>query len=134
LAKAWLIAEALTEDVASGRSMEDAADARGLEVMQVGPFTRRSTVPGIGSENKVIAHAFAMNESQISRILEHAGQLYLIRLDAKTDVDAVRIDSNLEQLKMSLLSTKRQVFIGDWYQGLKRQSQIEDYRAFGPTY
>lgn len=134
LAKARLIAETVLEDISGGRSLEQAASASGLEVVQADPFARTSTVPGIGTDNVVIAHAFALNENQTSGILENAGRFYIIRLDEKQQIDEEQFDANLQNFKMSLLGTKRQLFMTNWYERLRQESKIEDYRAFGSTY
>jgi peptidyl-prolyl cis-trans isomerase D len=132
--KAKAITEQVLEELAAGSTLEQVASDRGLRLEKAQPFTRRSTVPGIGTENVVVATAFALDPNEVSGAIEHAGQFYIIRVDERQDMDEDRFTSNLQNLKMSLASTKQQVFISEWYQSLKSEVEIEDYRSFGAGY
>lgn len=128
------IAEKVYARISKGSSLEAAARAEGLEVKKTAPFGRRSTVHGIGAENTVIATAFALEKGETSGILEHGGRFYIIRVDEKQPLDEDRFSSELQNLKFSLLNTKKQMFISRWYHRLKENTKIEDYRSFGSTY
>jgi hypothetical protein len=91
-------------------------------------------VPGIGANNVIIAQSFALNESETSGVLEHAGQFYVIRTDEKVPLDVERFASNLQNFKISIVGTKQQIFISNWYQNLRSDADIEDYRSFGSNY
>jgi peptidyl-prolyl cis-trans isomerase D len=132
--KAGEIADAVVAELASGRSLEDAAKSRDLEVVTTQPFSRLSTVPGIGKNNPVLARAFVLGESETSDAIDHSGQYYVIRLDQRQEVDAERLAQNLPNLRLSLHGTKQQVFMGEWYDKLKQGVAIEDYRTFGAGY
>jgi parvulin-like peptidyl-prolyl isomerase len=89
-------------------------------------------VPGIGRENVVVASAFALEEGQISGALEHSDQFYIIRVDEKIPLDEESIEGNLASLRMSLITSKQQGYLSTWYDGLKAQVEIEDYRSLSP--
>ncbi|MFH1312846.1 MAG: peptidyl-prolyl cis-trans isomerase [Candidatus Eisenbacteria bacterium] len=121
-------------DLSRGSSLEQAASSHGLEIRQSQPFTRMSQVPGIGSANAVIAQAFTLSPSATSGVLEQGGVFYVIRVDERQGVDEDRFETNFQGIKMSLLNTKQQAFIGTWYMGLRNATEIEDYRTLSPTY
>ena len=127
-------ASRIVSDVSGGASLEQAASAHDLEVRQSPPFTRMSQVPGIGSANKVIARAFTLGPTETSDVLEEQGIYYVIRLDERQEVDEDRLETNLQNMKFSLLNTKQQSFLGTWYMGLRNATKIEDYRTLSPSY
>jgi parvulin-like peptidyl-prolyl isomerase len=126
------MASDLVRDLSEGTSLEQAASSRGLEVRQAQPFTRMTQVPGIGSANTVIAHAFTLSPSATSGVLEQGGSYYVIRVDERQGIDEDRYSTNYQSIKMSLLGTKQQAFMGTWYMDLREASDIEDYRTLTP--
>jgi peptidyl-prolyl cis-trans isomerase D len=128
------IASGVVGDLSRGGTLEQAAAGHGLEIRQSQPFTRMSQVPGIGSANAVIAQAFTLSPSATSDVLEQGGVFYVIRVDELQGIDEDRFETNFQSIKMSLLNTKQQAFMGTWYMGLRGATEIEDYRSLTPTY
>jgi peptidyl-prolyl cis-trans isomerase D len=127
--KARQIAEAVAADVASGKSLEAAAAAWNLTVAKTDPFSRTSNVPGVGRDNPVIARAFALDPGQTSKAVSNGTDYFVIRVDLKQRPDLAALGQDPMQIKMSLLSTKQQAFLNDWYAGLLAQAKIEDNRS-----
>jgi len=130
--RARAIAEDALERVRGDKTLEEVASEMGLAFQETQPFTRMDFVPGIGKENPVIAHAFALDEGQVSDALENAGQFFIIRVDEKTPVDEKSLSDNMAGLRMSLLNTKQQTYLSDWYEALRSEVKIEDYRSLAP--
>jgi peptidyl-prolyl cis-trans isomerase D len=130
--KARALAEDALQRVRAGESLEQAASATNLTFEQTEPFTRMTFVPGIGKENSVVAHAFALDKGQTSGVIEYAGQFFIIRVDEKIPVDEATMEGDMANIRMSLVSTKQQAYLSDWYEGLKAQVEIEDYRTLAP--
>ena len=126
------MASGVVREVNGGSSLEQAASAQGLEVRQSQAFTRMSQVPGIGSANTVIANAFTLSPSATSAVLEEGGVFYVIRVDERQGIDEDRYETNYQNIKLSLLNTKQQAFMGTWYMALREAAEIEDYRTLTP--
>jgi peptidyl-prolyl cis-trans isomerase D len=123
------MASAVVREVSEGKSLEQAASSHDLAVRQSPSFTRMSQVPGIGSANTVIAHAFILSPSETSNVLEQGGVYYVIRVDERQGVDEDRLETNLQNIKLSLLNSKQQAFMATWYMRLRGATKIQDYRT-----
>jgi peptidyl-prolyl cis-trans isomerase D len=126
--KAREIAGEIASDVEKGSSLEAAAAARGLKVRSTEPFTRMTNVPGIGSVNEVTAHAFALETGQTAGPIENQGSFFIIRVDSRQSFDENQIAQQFDDLKLSAVMSKRQGFVGDWYNKARSKVKIEDYR------
>lgn len=127
--RAKAIAEEIHQKIEAGEPFETAGSAWDVSPVTTEPFARTGFVPGLGRENTVIAHAFAMKEGEISGVLEHQDQYYIIRVDNKQPLDMDLFSSNLANLKRSLMATKQQVYMTDWYSRLRAGADVEDYRS-----
>ena len=115
-----------------GSTLEQAAAQMGLTVLETQPFTRMGFVPGIGRENVIIATAFALDEGQVSRVIEYSDSYYIIRVDERVPLDENEIDTNLASLRMSVLGSKQQAFLASWYEDIRNRVKIQDYRTLEP--
>ncbi len=127
--KASQIAGSIAQDVARGKTLEAAASSWNITVAKSQPFTRTSTVPGIGKDNAVIARAFTLSPGGTSKVIENAGEFFVIRLDNLEAANLERLGGNFGQIRMSLLSTKQQAYINDWYSELLANAKIQDNRS-----
>ena len=123
------IATAVAQAVSQGRPLADAAAAWNLKVTTTDLFTRTSGVPGVGKDNMVVATAFVLGEGQTSKPVEAAGDFFVVRLEKKQAPDLAAIGQNMNQIKYSLLTTKQQAFVNDWYSNLLSKAAIDDYRS-----
>jgi peptidyl-prolyl cis-trans isomerase D len=130
--RARAIAEDALERIKNGKTLEQVASEMHVTFEETEPFTRMDFVPGIGRENVVIAHAFSLEEGQVSGILENAGQFFIIRVDERIPVDQESLAGDMAGLRMSLLGTKQQAYLSDWYEALRSHVKIEDYRTLSP--
>jgi peptidyl-prolyl cis-trans isomerase D len=127
--KARQIADAVAGEIARGKTLEAAAAAWNLTVARTDPFSRTSNVPGIGQDNPVVAHAFALGTGRTSKAIANGNDYFVIRVDSKQQPDLASLGQDPGQIKMSLLSTKQQAFLNDWYVGLLAQAKVDDYRS-----
>jgi peptidyl-prolyl cis-trans isomerase D len=132
--RARAIADQVAAEIAQGKTLEAAASQAGLEVIQTEPFTRMSNVPGVGRENPVTANAFVLDEGQTSGRIDHGGQFYVIRVDEKQDPSPDEYAQNLQGIKASLLQTKRQAFLNTWYEDIRQEADVQDYRSYETGY
>jgi peptidyl-prolyl cis-trans isomerase D len=129
--KAGAIAEDALGLVRGGKTLEQVASEMDLTFQETQPFTRMAFVPGIGKENVVVANAFALEEGRTSGVLEHSGQFFIIRVDEKTPADEESLADDVANLWLSLIASKQQAYLSAWYEALRSQVEIEDYRSLG---
>jgi len=127
--KARVIADEIAGKVRAGEPFESAGEAWNIDPVTTQPFTRMSFVPGLGRENTVIAHCFALGEGEISGVLEDSDQFYIVKVDSIQPMDMERFRNSLGNLKLSLLGTKQQVYMTDWYTQVKDAAEIVDFRS-----
>jgi peptidyl-prolyl cis-trans isomerase D len=127
--KARVIADEIAAKIRAGEPFESAGEAWNIDPVTTQPFARTGYVPGIGRENAVIAHSFALDKGEISGVIEDSDQFYIVRVDEKQPLDMERFRSTLGNLKLSLLSTKQQVYMTDWYTRLEDNARIVDFRS-----
>ena len=123
------IASSVAQAVSQGRSLEDAAAAWNLKTTTTDVFTRTSGVPGVGKDNLVVATAFVLRPGQTSKPVEAGGDYYVLRLDQRQAPDLAALGQNMDQIRYSLLTTKQQAFVNDWYTNLLTKATVDDYRT-----
>lgn len=122
-------AQKVYEKIQSGATFEQAATEAGLdEVKTSGPFTRSGFVPGVGRDATFIGAAFSLEVNEVSKPVSGARGYYLLQLTQKSEFDAADFASKKESLKQQLLSQKQNQVFTDWYNSLKEQAKIKDYR------
>jgi peptidyl-prolyl cis-trans isomerase D len=127
--RARQIADAVAADAAHGRTLEDAAAARNLQVVRAEPFTRTSNVPGLGKDNLVIAQAFILEPGQTSKAIGNGNDFYVIRVEQRQPANAASLGQNVQQLRMAMLGTKQQALLTDWYNRLLAEAEVKDHRS-----
>jgi peptidyl-prolyl cis-trans isomerase D len=128
--KALDLAGRALDAVNGGKTLEQVASEMGLTVQETQPFTRMAFVPGIGRENVIVASAFALDEGEVSGVIEQSDEYYIVRVDEKTPLNDEDLDTNLANLRMTVIRSKQQAFLAEWYNDLRNQVKVEDYRTF----
>ena len=103
-------AEDLSQTVASGASLEDAARAAEFDLDRSGWLQRRGGgfVPGIGAAPAMLAAAFALDPGESSpEIFEIDKKLVLVQVLERKDADADSIERLLEERRDQMLEAKR---------------------------
>ena len=80
------------------------------------------------------AFQVALGEGETSGVIEFSDQFYILRADSTREMDEERFRENLGNIKMSLLSSKQQAYMTEWYVKIKGEAEIEDYRSLPGGY
>ncbi|MBN1351073.1 peptidylprolyl isomerase [candidate division KSB1 bacterium] len=116
--------------VEQGFNLVEAADQDSLEVKETDPFNKSSFVSGgVGRDAAFIGTAFGLEAGQISKPTEGTRGWYLIEVVEKSHFDEADFDSQKDRLKMELMRQKQQQVFANWYQSLKDNAKIEDFRV-----
>lgn len=128
--------KAIAEEVrnaalAANGSLSDAVKGRPeLQVQQTGPFAPAGFVPGIGRDLTFLGAAFALGINEISKPVEGIRGCYLLKLRQRTDVDTALYNAQRQNLLAQITREKRNRFVTDWLEHLKKNADIEDNRDF----
>jgi parvulin-like peptidyl-prolyl isomerase len=93
-----------------------------------GTISMKSSIPGIGYDQKFNAMAFALSPGQISPKIETSRGIYWQLLLSKSGFDSTRFASQKESIRQRLLTQKRNLAFSNWYDFLKAKADIEDNR------
>jgi len=129
LERARAIGAEIVAEVRGGRSLAEAATARGLTVETAGPFTRVGVNPAFGQANAVVGAAFGVPIGQVSNVVGTPGGLYIIRPTERTTADQAEFEAQRDILRQTMLFTMQQDVLARWMADLRRDANIVDRRA-----
>ncbi|MBI4549236.1 MAG: peptidylprolyl isomerase [Ignavibacteriae bacterium] len=99
-----------------------------LPVQHLAPFTLSGSIPGIGRDLILIGGISTLNPGQISKPIEGQRGVCIVKLLSKTPFDSTAYNSQKENLRSQLLSEKRNRFLSEWSDQLKKSADIVDNR------
>lgn len=128
-AAARTAAAQIVAEVRAGRkTLQQAAQEKGLQVQTAGPFTRVELNPAFGQANAATGAAFGTPVGQVSDVVETPSGLFLIRPTARTQADRAAFDAQKEQQRGMAMYQARQETLARWLESLKKDAEIEDNR------
>lgn len=127
-AQARQVGEQIVAEVRAGKSLQQAAAARGLVVATQGPFTRMEPNPVFGQANQAIGAAFGTPVNGVSGVVETTGGLFVIRPTARTTADRAAWEKQKEAQRQAVLFRLRQSTVQRWLDSARRNADIEDNR------
>ncbi len=121
-------AKQVTDAVKGGKTLEQAAQAAGLEVQQSRMFTRAMPVPGLGSLNRAVGTAFGLPVGAVSDPVETQNGVFVIRVDRRTNADRAAWEAQKAEQRAGVMNRIRQQRVQEFMAGLKESAKIEDRR------
>lgn len=121
--------ERIVADVRAGKTLQQAAAARGLQVQTAGPFTRIEGNPALGQATAAVGAAFGTAIGQVSGVVETPAGLFIVRPTARTAADAGRFAADKERLRGALAGELRQRALARWMESARQNAKIKDNRA-----
>lgn len=113
-----------------GADVRKAAIEDSLEVKETGLFSLQSYISGIGRDPVFSGTAFHLEKDTWSEPLETERGYYLIRKIEHVEIDEEIFQAQKENQKARLLQRKQQEIFMAWYNDLKENAEIKDYRNF----
>lgn len=107
---------------------ESVAAKDSLTIKEAGPFSMDDFVPGVGKDPNFMGAAFHLSVNQISQPVKTVKGYYLIKLLDKTPFDEKQFALQKDLIRQQLLQKKRQQAFTEWYNQLKTEAKIKDYR------
>ncbi len=123
------IGEQLVTEVRGGsKTLEQAAQERGLQVQTTGPFSRIGFNPVFGQANAVIGGAFGTPIGRVSDVVESSAGLFVLRPATRTEADPQLFEAQKEQLRSAAVYQLQQQQVARWMQALRAGADIDDRR------
>lgn len=113
---------------AAGSSLEAAARAASLSVVQTPMFNRLSFVPGIGQFNEVIGAAFSVAVGAVSPPVKTRTGVFVFRVDRRTNADRAAWEAQKAEQRRGLTEGLRQQRAREYLDNLREAAKIEDHR------
>ncbi len=132
ISKKWMMAEDLAremhEDIRSGISLTDAAEARGLRPVSLPSFTRLVPNPALADAPAVVGAAFGLPIGQISRPIESERAIFFVRPTGRQLADSTAFAEDLEPLRDAVLQGARQARVQFVLRAIRQGATVEDLR------
>jgi peptidyl-prolyl cis-trans isomerase D len=128
-ARARAEGQKIVAEVRGGKTLQQAAAARGLTVQTAGPFTRVEQNPALGQGSAAVGAAFGTPLNQVSGVVETEGGLYIVRPTQRTTADAAQFNAQKQMLRNAVLQQYRQQVFNQWAESLRKSAKIKDDRA-----
>jgi peptidyl-prolyl cis-trans isomerase D len=113
---------------AAGSTLETAAQARNLNVVQSPAFTRVGFVPGLGRLNEAIGAAFSLPIGAVSNPIRTETSVIVMRVDRRVDADRAKFDTQKTAMRQGEISRLRQARVQAFLQQLRADAKISDRR------
>lgn len=126
--RARAIGQEMVKEVRGGRTLQQVAAARGLEVQQAGPFTRGDPNPAFGQANAAVGAAFGVPVGKVSDVVKTTGGLFVIRPVARTEADRQAWEAQKEQQRAVAMANLEQSAVARWMDSLRKRAKVEDRR------
>lgn len=112
-----------------GKTLEQAAQERGLRVETTQPFTRAGLNPVLGQANEAVGAAFGTPTGQLTDVVEGGSGLFVLRPTARTEADRQAFEAQKEQFRQVMMFQIQQQQVSRWLAELREQADIEDRRG-----
>jgi peptidyl-prolyl cis-trans isomerase D len=122
-------AEAMLGEIRQGRTLEQVAEARGLQVERAGPFSRIDPNPRLGQANAATGAAFGTPIGEVGPPAVTTAGVFLIRPVERTDADQREWERQKAAQREQVMAAVQQDLFGQWLSGVRESARIRDNRA-----
>ncbi|UCE07255.1 MAG: peptidylprolyl isomerase [bacterium] len=99
-----------------------------LNVIETEFFALNGYVRNIGRDANFIGAAFGLEVDEISSVVSETRGAYIIKMVEKQEFDEIAFNSQKESLRNELIQQKQRTAYNNWYNNLKENATIKDYR------
>jgi peptidyl-prolyl cis-trans isomerase D len=110
-------------------NFKEAADIYGYTIQKPKPFRVADPVDGMAPYSPFAYAALGMVNDGVSPPIESRGSYYVIHLIGHSEFDEEAYKAAAPAINDRLKQQKMQTFIAYWYEKLKEEADIEDYRG-----
>jgi hypothetical protein len=109
-------------------SMREAAEEYGYEVVAPEPFAVSDPVGNIAPFSPFAYAALMIPLNEVSPPVESRDAFYVFRVIERTEIDNELFAQKIPEITEELRQEKAQTYVAYWYERLKEDADIEDYR------
>ena len=134
MAQAEVDGQDVVARVQAGESLEDVANALGLEVQESDPFARNDFVPGMGRQNAAVGAAFGLRPGRVSDVVMTPGNAFIMELVGRAPADSAAWLGQTIVQRQTQVSILQQQRLQEWIVALRAAARIIDRRdeVFAP--
>jgi hypothetical protein len=122
------LAREIGEEVRAGRSLESIAQARGLQVITLGPFTRYQPPPILQGSPAVVGAAFGLRVGEAGGPIHTSRAAFFLKPLRKALADSSGFVAQLESLRAIANQRARQERVQLVMTSLREQANVRDLR------
>ena len=126
--QARAIGQEMVAEVRAGKSLEQAAQERGLTVETASDVTRTGFNPAFGQASAATGAAFGVAIGQISDVVRSQVGLFIVRPRARTTANRPQFEAQKDQLRQIALYQMQQESLTRWLDSVRENSEIVDRR------
>ena len=121
-------ADQVAAGIASGNTLEQAAQSVGLQTFEVTDMNRQSPDGRVAGSPEVIAALFAGPANQVMGPIRSLNGWYFVRVEGRTPANPDSFQVAKPQLTQQVLQQRQQTFLNGFALQLREQANIEDTR------
>jgi len=118
----------ISDAVAKGATLEDAARAAGLTVEHTPEFARTTLVPGLGQATQAVGAAFGLPKGAVSQPVKSENGVFVIRVDDRVEADRAAWEKQKADQRTRVLQGMRQQRVQQFLASLRENAKIQDRR------
>jgi peptidyl-prolyl cis-trans isomerase D len=121
--------EKMLAEIRAGRTLEQVAQARGLQVQRSQPFTRVDANPVFGQANAATGAAFGTPIGRVGPVAATLSSVFLIRPVSRTQADRRAWEQQKTAQREQAQQALRQDLFTQWMMDARENAEIRDNRA-----
>jgi len=126
--KAEAAAEEMLKEIQAGKSLAEAAAARGLTLEETGLFERGSRfVPKVGPTQDLGKEVFllSLDRALLEKVVSYGKVFFTMELKEEQKVGMEKFESEKERYRKRLYAEKKGQILQQWLKSLKKKAEIE---------
>jgi peptidyl-prolyl cis-trans isomerase D len=122
-------ADAIAAELASGKTLEQAAKDKGVTPIVIKAMTRANPEPRMFAVPEMVGGMFAAPPGKVLGPLHGVNGWYFLRSDHRIAANPAMYDSLKGPLTSEILTRRQQNFFGGYLGGLRDKAKVQDLRA-----
>jgi len=115
--------------LSAGMTIDQAAAALGLTATTIGPFTRTSTVPILGTATAAVGSAFRLRPGERSGLMSNDQAFFFLQPERRTQPDSAAWAAQKDTQRAQIIRAARQLRVQAYMESLRRAAKVKDRRA-----
>jgi peptidyl-prolyl cis-trans isomerase D len=128
-AAAERLAREAERQLATGQTIDQVAATLGLTATTIGPFTRTSSVPILGTASAAVGSAFRLRAGERSALMSNEQAYFFLQPERRSPADSTAWAAQRDQQRGQIIRAARQLRVQSYMESLRRSARVKDRRA-----